>query len=176
MEKFWTIEGAAKDKQSITSDWEFTGQKMIEGVVVHNISNVIKKDGVLTELYRSDWNVDEKPVDQVFQITLYPGTINAWHCHQYTSDRFFVSQGVLTVVFYDAREDSPSFGLINEFRIGEPRRALLTCPPGIFHGVHNHTDKTATIVNLVDRAYQYEDPDHWRLPPDSPKIPYEFKP
>ena len=175
MEKFWTIEGATKDKQSITSEWDFTGQQLIAGVVVRSVQNVIKKDGELTELYRRDWNVDDLPVDQVFQATLYPGAINAWHCHRYTTDRFFVSQGVLTLVFYDAREDSPSFGLINEFRVGEPRRALLTCPPGVFHGVQNHTSKTGIIVNIVDRAYQYEDPDHWRLPANSQDIPYEFK-
>jgi dTDP-4-dehydrorhamnose 3,5-epimerase len=28
---------------------------------------------------------------------------------------------------------------------------------------------------MVDRAYTYEDPDHWRLPPDTREIPYRFR-
>jgi dTDP-4-dehydrorhamnose 3,5-epimerase len=27
------------------------------------------------------------------------------------------------------------------------------------------------ILNAVDRSYSYENPDHWRLPPDTPHIP-----
>ena len=34
---------------------------------------------------------------------------------------------------------------------------------------------TALIVNMPDRAYDYENPDHWRLPPATTKIPYSFK-
>jgi len=30
------------------------------------------------------------------------------------------------------------------------------------------------LVNLVDAAYSYDDPDHWRLPPDTPEIPYSL--
>lgn len=29
-------------------------------------------------------------------------------------------------------------------------------------------------VNDIDRAYRYEDPDHWRLPADTGEIPYRF--
>jgi dTDP-4-dehydrorhamnose 3,5-epimerase len=32
----------------------------------------------------------------------------------------------------------------------------------------------ALVLNLVDRPYRYEDPDRWRLPPDTPEIPYRF--
>ena len=34
----------------------------------------------------------------------------------------------------------------------------------------------AVLLNLVNRAYQYEDPDHWRLPLGTDKIPYRFQP
>jgi dTDP-4-dehydrorhamnose 3,5-epimerase len=29
-------------------------------------------------------------------------------------------------------------------------------------------------LNRVDRAYSYENPDHWRLPPDTPDIPFSL--
>jgi hypothetical protein len=30
------------------------------------------------------------------------------------------------------------------------------------------------VVNLPSRDHDYADPDHWRLPYDSPKIPYSW--
>jgi dTDP-4-dehydrorhamnose 3,5-epimerase len=53
---------------------------------------------------------------------------------------------------------------------------LLIIPPGVFHGVQNISSQPAVLLNLVDKAYQYEAPDHWRLPLDTDKIPYRFEP
>ncbi len=33
----------------------------------------------------------------------------------------------------------------------------------------------AVIVNMPDRAYDYDNPDHWRLPPTTRQIPYTFQ-
>lgn len=167
------IDGATKDRQSITSDWTPL-IKLIDGVRVREVKNVPKRNGVLTEVFRFDWNLDDGIVQQVFQTTLAPGALSAWHTHQYTTDRLFVSQGALTIVLFDAREKSPSHGCINELRFGALRPALVVVPPGVWHGVQNTGDAPGLILNLVDRAYQYENPDHWRLPPDTPKIPYSF--
>jgi dTDP-4-dehydrorhamnose 3,5-epimerase len=90
-------------------------------------------------------------------------------------DRLFVSQGLLRIVLYDGRADSPTYERINEFRFGAVRPALLTIPPGVWHGVQNISSSPAVLLNLVDEAYRYEDPDHWRLPKDTEKIPYRFE-
>jgi dTDP-4-dehydrorhamnose 3,5-epimerase len=78
------------------------------------------------------------------------------------------------IALYDARPDSPTHGVVNEFRFGSLRPALVTVPPRIWHGVQNVGDGVAVVLNLVDRAYDYEDPDHWRVPADSAEIPYRF--
>ncbi len=77
-------------------------------------------------------------------------------------------------MLYDARPDSPTAGRVNEFRLGERRPGLVIVPPGVWHGLRNLLSETSTVLNLVDRAYDYEDPDHWRVPPDSPEIPYRL--
>jgi dTDP-4-dehydrorhamnose 3,5-epimerase-like enzyme len=61
-----------------------------------------------------------------------------------------------------------------EFRCGLARPTLILVPPGEWHGVHNIGHEPAILVNMVDRAYRYEDPDHWRLPADTGEIPYRF--
>ena len=138
------------------------------------ITNVPKGNGYLTEVYRSEWQLDDRPVDQVFQVALFPGALTAWHAHGVTTDRLMVNDGLLKIVLYDSRKGSPTRGMVNEFRLGTVRPAILVVPPGIWHGVQNISDRTGLLLNLVDVAYDNENPDHWRLPPDSDQVPYAF--
>jgi dTDP-4-dehydrorhamnose 3,5-epimerase len=169
------LDGAKKDAQSITSDWQPL-QDRIAGVVLHEVRNVPRRSGgYLTEIYRLDWNLDDLGVEQVFQSVLEPGQTSAWHVHRVTTDRIFVNRGSLAVVLYDGRARSRTFGRVNEFHLGTGRPALVCAPPGVWHGVHNSGSEPASLLNLVDRAYRYDDPDHWRLPADTPEIPYRFE-
>jgi len=170
----WLLDGASKDQQSITSDWEFTNQKRISGVLTREVKQVIKGNGTLTEIFRRDWGMDDLPVDQVFQVMLVPGGISAWHTHEFTTDRLFVNHGLIRIVLYDASEDSPTCGLLNEFKFGSLRPGLVIIPPKVWHGVQNISDAASFLLNLVDRPYRYEDPDHWRLPQNTVQIPYQF--
>jgi dTDP-4-dehydrorhamnose 3,5-epimerase len=167
------IEGAVRDRQSITADW-MPQQELLSGVQVKEVRNVTGEGKALTEIFRRDWELDAGHVDQVFQVVLEPGRVSAWHTHQWTTDRLFVSRGLIKVALYDARKSSDTCGRINEFRCGVARPALIIVPPGVWHGVQNLAAEPACLINLVDRAYQYEDPDHWRLPWDTPMIPYSF--
>ena len=162
-----------RDRQSVTADWEVL-RELIEGVVLKEVRHVTKDSGWVTELWRRDWGLDDLDVDQAFQVTLLPGKLSAWHVHWETTDRLFVNCGFVKVVLYDGREDSPTHGRVSEFHLGEPRPTLVVVPPGVWHGIQNVGDATASVVNLVDRAYEYEDPDHWRVPADCPEIPYTF--
>lgn len=171
---FGLLPGAIKDPQSITGEWQFL-KKTIHGVEVKEVRHVPKENGYLTEIWRSDWAVDSEPMDQVFQVMLKPGGVSAWHTHQITLDRLFVNHGVIKVVLFDARKDSPTHGMINVFRLGTIRPALVVVPAGVWHGLQNISNEPALVLNLVDKAYRYEDPDHWRLPTDTDQIPYRFE-
>lgn len=166
------LPGTKQDRQSVTKDWESL-QPLIEGVQVCEVRSVIKDNGHLTELYRSDWK-GMTEIRHVFQETLIPGEITAWHLHDQTTDRLFVSMGLVKIVLYDAREDSPTQGFLNVFRFGTPRSGLVIIPPGIWHGVMNVGSELALLINLTDQVYEYENPDHWKLPFDTEQIPYCF--
>ncbi len=167
------IEGCLQDHEIIRPNW-IRIQKAIQGVKVHEVRHVPKGRGVLTEIYRRDWQVDDASVDQVFQVSMAPGEVSCWHAHQRTRDRFFISQGNIRIVLYDGRTASKTFRRVNEFQFGSYRPALVLVPPGVWHGVQNVSPEPSVLINLVDHAYSYGDPDHWRLPSDSPKIPYQF--
>lgn len=170
----WILPGAVKDTQSVSAQWDPLGQTLIAGVRVHEVRHVPKASGRLTEIYRRDWLTDTELVDQVFQVELLPGRITAWHAHEQTIDRLFISEGSARIVLYDARQASPTQGTINQFLFGEHRPALVVIPARVWHGVQSIGPGPARILNLVDRAYDYASPDHWRVPADSPHVPFTF--
>jgi dTDP-4-dehydrorhamnose 3,5-epimerase len=169
----WLLDGAVKDGQSITAQWTPSSMRLIDGVSVHEVLNVPKSSGYLTEILRGEWLANTH-VDQVFQVVLEPGAISAWHAHATTTDRIFVSYGLVCVVLFDNREDSPTRGVVNDFRFGTVRPALVVVPPRVWRGLHNIAGGVGIILNLVDRAYAYEDPDHWRVPHGHPQCPVVF--
>jgi len=56
----------------------------------------------------------------------------------------------------------------------DARPTLLVVPTGIWHGVQNLGSTDVLMLNMPSNAYDYEDPDHYRLPFDTPEIPYSW--
>lgn len=173
-ESDWLIAGASKDAQSVTADWQPVQLKLIDGVTVRESRSVPKRNGLVTELYRADWYDTEQSVGQVFVVRLNPLGISAWHAHAVAVDRLSVIAGAITLVLYDSRADSPTYGLVNEFQLNAARPTTVVVPPKVWHGVRNPGDVVSFLANMPDRAYQYEDPDHWRVPLDAPAVPYRW--
>ncbi len=172
-EERWIFTGE-RDRQSVTPDWQAVDPPTIDGVIVKEVAHVPTRNGHVTELFRSAWLPENPAVGQVFQRVLEPGAMSAWHAHAVTTDRLFCVVGKLLVVLFDGRGDSPTVGQVSEHLIGEVRPTLISLPPGIWHGVKNVGPATAVLMNIVDVAYEYAEPDHWRVPPDCPSIPYRL--
>lgn len=170
----WLIGNAKQDPASITKNWVPNAKKQIAGVSLIEIKPVMTDYGHLTEVLRSEWLTDAPGVDQVFVSTIHPGHVSAWHAHGRTTDRLFAVTGQFRVVLFDSRDDSPTHGLLSEYKIGAQRPMLIVIPPKVWHGVQNYGSDIAVLLNAVDYAYKYDDPDHWRVPIDTSEIPYTF--
>lgn len=168
------LAAAVKDGPQVTSEWQKL-HKTIDGVFAREVLHVPRDHGVITEMYRPEWDPTRLPVVHIYQSRLFPGAIGAWSCHARTVDRLFVNQGHLKVVLFDAREESPTHGRIMELHVGDARPAFLVIPIGVWHGLQNLGASEALMVNFPSRPYDYDDPDHYRLPYDSPEIPYTWK-
>jgi dTDP-4-dehydrorhamnose 3,5-epimerase len=167
------MENGQKDKQSV----EPGGRLMLrlpEGVVLHEMPNIVTGNGITTEVFRQDWGLKPEEVRHIIHVQLNPFAISAWHRHTLQTDRIFVTDGSVRLVMYDAREASSTRGIVTELRLSRYRPTLVTVPPGIWHGLQNMVGVPCGFINFFDRAYQYDDPDEWRLPLDTPEIPYRF--
>lgn len=167
------LAGAQKDPQIVTSDWQKIAPGL-DGVIVREVLHVPRDHGVITEMFRPEWDPTGLPVVHIYQSRLFPGAIGAWSCHMKSVDRLFVNQGHLKVVLFDGREESPTFGRVVELHVGDARPAFLVLPTGIWHGLQNLGSTDALVLNYPTKAYDYADPDHWRLPYDTPEIPYHW--
>jgi dTDP-4-dehydrorhamnose 3,5-epimerase len=103
-----------------------------------------------------------------------PGVTKGWALHEKHDDRYTLLFGALEVVLYDAREGSPTEGLVAKVVLSEHRRRLLCIPTGVWHADRNIGDREAVIVNFPTRPYDHEDPDKFRLPLDTDAIPYTW--
>lgn len=166
------LKGARQDPQLIDSTWH-KPQPAIAGVVVREVLHVPGERGTLTELFRGEWD-EAGPVAQVFHIELRPGAISAWHCHARAVDRLFAVSGCLKIVLFDGRDGSATRGRVNEFTVGAARPTLIVVPSEVWHGVRNLDGTPSSIVNMPTHAYDYDAPDHYRLPWDTAEIPYDW--
>ena len=162
-----------KDAAHINKDWQIERQ-LIDGVFTREVRNVVTANGVTTELLRADWGLVDGHVEQAIHVALRGGALSAWHQHRNRWDYVFVVGGHIRIVLHDPREDSPTRGQVDVFHLSPARPTLLGVPPWIWHGVQNLSNDQSMFVNLFNREYDYEDPDEWRLPPDTDEIPYEF--
>ena len=169
------IKGAVKDGQLNTPEWQIL-REPIAGVHVREVLHVPRDHGIITELYRPEWDPSGLPVVHAYQSRLFPGAIGAWSCHAKSIDRLFVNQGHVKVVLYDGRGESPTHGKVMELHVGDARPTFLVVPVGVWHGLQNLGATDALMLNFPTHAYDYEDPDHYRLPWDSPEIPYTWVP
>lgn len=163
---------ARKDKPLVDAQWR-ESQALIGGVVVHEVRNVVTRNGITSEVLRESWGVTGAAIVHAIHVTFRAGALSAWHMHRHKTDHLFVVSGLVKAVLYDDREGSPTRGRVNEFFLAHERPRLLVIPPRIFHGLQS-LGGAASFVNYFDREYDYADPDEHRLPPDAPEIPYRF--
>ena len=154
-------------KQSAVDENGLSHTVPIEGVRFRATRPVPHDDGYLTEVARTSWELLDTPIVQVHVTTTFPGRIRAWGIHRSVTDRLFVASGLVTIVVFDGREDSPTFGRVNRFVVGQRNPGLLVIPPNLYHGWKNIGPSEAVIINLPDRPYDYEAPDGYGLAWDS---------
>lgn len=148
-------------------------KRLIAGVEVRRLAALPDERGVLTEILRSD-DPECPGFGQVYMTTTYPGAVKAWHSHAHQTDMICCVSGEIKLALYDARKDSDTEGIVNEIFLGDANRLLVKLPSGIQHGWKCIGDRAAIIINVPDRAYQYDSPDELRVDPHDNDIPYDW--
>jgi dTDP-4-dehydrorhamnose 3,5-epimerase len=145
----------------------------ISGVRIKPLRVIPDERGRLMEILRRDDEVFTE-FGQTYMTTMYPGVTKAWHYHKLQTDNFACVKGMIKLVLYDERENSPTKNVVNEFFLGEHNQQLVQIPPNIWHGFKNIGDSESIIVNITTHPYNYQEPDEYRVAPHENHIPYQW--
>lgn len=146
---------------------------MIHQVRTKPLKMIPDERGWLMELLRSD---DEMFIrfGQVYVTAAYPGVVKAWHYHKKQWDHFACVHGMMKLVLYDDRKDSPTCGQFDEFFVGDRNPLLVQIPPLVHHGFKCIGQEQAIVVNCPTEVYVYDEPDEYRVDPHDGTIPYDW--
>ena len=147
---------------------------MIDGVIVKKLKVVADERGYLMEMLRADDPFFQK-FGQAYLTVAYPGVVKGWHYHKIQTDHFVAVSGMVKVVLYDQRKDSKTCGEVNEFFMGDSNPIMLRIPVGTMHGYKTCGLEPSLLVNFPTELYNPKEPDEFREPYDSEKIPYSWE-
>lgn len=144
---------------------------MIKGVKVLPLRKIPDERGCIYHMLRSDAEHFEG-FGEIYFSTVYPGAVKAWHLHKKMTLNYAVVMGMIKLVLYDDREDSPSRGETLEVFLGEQNYQLVQIPPLVWNGFKGIGDKMAIVANCSTLAH---DPDEiMRKDPHSGDIAYDW--
>ena len=146
---------------------------MIDGVRTKQLKPIPDERGRVMELLRADDELFDR-FGQVYITTAYPGAVKAWHYHKKQTDNLAVVKGMMKLVLYDSREDSPTRGEVNEFFVGEHNPLLVQIPPKVYHGFKCIGEDESIVVNCPTEPYNHNEPDEYRVEPHGDTIPYDW--
>jgi dTDP-4-dehydrorhamnose 3,5-epimerase len=167
------FEATTSVPQTVTSAGDDV-QPIIDGVLLRRTPTHADERGDLSEIYDERWGFTPDAVTFAYFVTVRPGAVRGWALHLEQDDRLFFGIGTLKVALYDAREDSPTLGLVNVFFLGSHDRGLLRIPPGVYHAVKNVGNVDAVFVNLPSQPYRHDNPDKRRADVGGAAIPYRI--
>ncbi len=101
----------------------------------------------------------------------------SWSCfaHKKQEDFFVVVKGMCKVGLYDMREGSPTRGLAEAHYLGDNNNIVLRIPVGVAHGYRTIGVEASLLVNFPTQLYDPAEPDEFRVPWDSPDIPFNWE-
>ncbi len=101
---------------------------------------------------------------------LSPGQVQAWYQTPSGGEQITCVKGTLQLAIFDARRNSPTFGQINEFFIGEHNLQMLHLPEGLYLGWKNNAAPPVWIVQFNRGNVDFSPV----LPHNSALIPYRW--
>src|SRR5512135_2061851 len=127
---------------------------IIHDVIIRDLLKYQDNRGWLMELFRSDVIAKEFLPEMSYISQTEPGIARGPHEHKDQADLFcFVGPSTFRLYLWDARKDSPTFGLKMTVDAGEQMPKAVIVPAGVVHAYKNIESKQGWVINLPNRLY-----------------------
>ena len=145
---------------------------MIDGVTVKPLRRIPDERGYIMHMLRAD-DPEFQAFGEIYFSTIYPGVIKAWHLHSVMTLNYAVVVGMIKLVLYDPREDSPTKGEVQELVIGQENYSLVTIPPHVWNGFKGVGAHMAIVANCA--THPHDPGEIRRMSPFDPSICYDWE-
>lgn len=168
-----TLAAAKRDQQTVTPEGEPV-RALTHGVKIRRVQTHSDARGSVVEIFDRRWGFHPAPVESLHCFTIRPGFVKGWGLHEKHEDRYLILQGEMELVLFDPRDDSPTRGQICKILMTEHDRRIVNIPTHVWHAEHNVGTTDVVVIDLPTLPYDHANPDKYRLPIDTPLIPYSF--
>jgi len=153
--------------------YEISKKILIDGVKTHQLKPIFDERGCLMEMFRSD-DPQFLSFGQTYLTTVNQGVVKAWHYHEKQTDTFICVYGMIKLVLCDTRKDSSTYGIFNEFFIGDRNPLRVQIPTRVMHGFKGISPGYSIVINVPDQLYNYTQPDEFRVDPHDNDMSYNW--
>ena len=144
---------------------------MIDGVAVRPLRRIPDERGTVLHMLRAD-DPHFDSFGEIYFSQVYPGVVKGWHLHRRMTLNYAVVTGMIKLVLYDDRPQSPTRNELMELFIGDEQHALVTVPPLVWNGFKGIGTGPAIVANCATEPHDPAEIE--RLDPASPRIPYRW--
>jgi len=142
---------------------------MIDGVRVYPLRQFPDERGKVMHMLRCDAPHFER-FGEIYFSTVHPGVVKGWHMHKEMTLNYACVVGMIKLVLWDGRKDSPTYDELQELFIGESNYILVRIPPGVWNGFKGIGE--AVVANCATLPH---DPNEIvRMNPHGGHIPYDW--
>ena len=143
----------------------------IHDVVITPLRQITDERGKIMHILKSTDSTFEK-FGEVYVSCGYPGVIKAWHIHTEMTINDCCIKGMMKLVIYDCRKDSPTFGNLMEINMGEDNYCIVKIPPGLANGYKAYGTELAYLINCADMPHKKGELVY--IDPFENEIPYKW--
>ena len=143
----------------------------VHDVQVTPLRRIPDERGAVFHMLREDSPVFDR-FGEIYFSSVYPGVVKGWHLHARMTLNYAVPVGMIKLVCYDDRADSPTRGAVQELHIGELNYALVTVPAGVWNGFKGEGTEPALVANCATIPHDPEEIE--RADPFDNHIPYDW--
>jgi len=143
----------------------------IEGVIITKHNKIVDERGMIMHMLKKT-DTHFKEFGEIYFSCGYPGVVKAWHIHKEMTLNDCCVSGMIKLVIYDCRTESPSKGNLMELFIGEDNYCAVQIPPGVANGYKAYGDKMAIVANCASMPHDKQELIY--IDPFKNDIPYNW--
>ena len=143
----------------------------IEGVKIIPLRKIPDVRGTIMHGVRADNILNN--FGEIYFKKLYKGIINGWHVHETLFLNYICVSGMIKLVLYDLRGNSPTHKQFQEIYFGDDNYCLVHIPPGIANASEGLGHPFSIMCNIASEPHN-PNIKYKRINPLSGEIPYDW--